>query len=64
MEFERQSRETLLKNWTKYSALDRAKCVESIKSFEPTYSELLTCLEFKRDLQDPSAEIPLKSMKP
>jgi hypothetical protein len=52
---EQHSRDKLAKNWTNYPANDRITCVDSIKWFEPTYSELLTCLEMKRDLRNNSS---------
>lgn len=52
LEFEQRTHEELAKNWTKYPAADRAGCIQSIKWFSPTYSELLTCIEMKRDLKN------------
>ena len=51
LEFEHKSRDQLGKNWSQYPLGDRIKCVDSIKWFSPTYSELLTCLEMKQDLK-------------
>jgi hypothetical protein len=48
---EQRTREQLDKNWPTFAPADRAACVTSIKGFEPTYSELATCLEMKRDLK-------------
>ena len=48
---EQRTREQLAKDWAKFPAADRAFCVSSIAGFEPTYSELATCLEMKRDLK-------------
>ena len=31
--------------------VDRANCVKAVKGFEPTYTELLTCLEMARDVK-------------
>jgi hypothetical protein len=47
---EQRTREQLDKNWSSFPVSDRVWCVSSIKGFEPTYSELATCLEMKRDL--------------
>ena len=47
---EQSARDQLDKTWSSFPAADRASCVSSIKGFEPTYTELATCLEMKRDL--------------
>ena len=47
---EHRTRDKLEKDWSSFPAADRAWCASSIKGFEPTYSELATCLEMKRDL--------------
>jgi hypothetical protein len=52
---EQRTREQLAKDWAKFPAGDRAFCVSSIAGFEPTYSELATCLEMKRDLKNSKA---------
>ena len=39
------------KDWASFPAADRTWCVSSIQGFQPTYSELATCLEMKRDLR-------------
>ena len=49
---EQRTRDQLDKNWPSFPAVDRASCISSIKGFEPTYSELATCLEMKRDLKN------------
>jgi len=49
---EQRTREQLAKDWEKFPAGDRTFCVSSIAGFEPTYSELATCLEMKRDLKN------------
>jgi hypothetical protein len=49
---EQRTREQLDKDWSKFPTGDRAFCVSSISGFEPTYSELATCLEMKRDLRN------------
>jgi len=51
IETEQHTREMLAKDWSKFPAQDRAFCVSSISGFQPTYSELATCLEMKRDLK-------------
>ena len=46
---EQNARDQLLKRWTKFNSTDRATCVRAAMNFEPTYTELLTCLEMSRD---------------
>jgi hypothetical protein len=41
----------LIKDWSDFSSVDRANCVKAVKGFEPTYTELLTCLEMARDVK-------------
>ena len=47
---EQRTREQLDKNWSSFPVSDRVWCISSIMGFAPTYSELATCLEMKRDL--------------
>jgi hypothetical protein len=49
---EHDTRDKLAQNWTNFAPADRAWCVSSIKGFQPTYTELATCLEMKRDLKE------------
>ena len=49
---EKRTRDKLDKDWSSFTPGDRTACVSSIKGFEPTYSELATCLEMKRDLKN------------
>jgi hypothetical protein len=47
---EREARDQLGKNWSQFRADDRIRCVERARlSPEPSYVELLTCLEVSRD---------------
>ena len=48
---EQRTRDQLEKDWASFPAADRTWCVSSIQGFQPTYSELATCLEMKRDLR-------------
>lgn len=45
---EKKANDQLVKEWLEFTPADRAKCVNGIMKFEPTYSELLTCLEFSK----------------
>ena len=47
---EHRTRDQLDKNWSSFPASSRTFCISSIAGFEPTYTELATCLEMKRDL--------------
>ena len=47
---EQRTREELNKYWSAYSAEDRIGCVKSM-TFSPTYTELVTCLEMRRDVR-------------
>ena len=49
---EQRTREQLGKDWANFPSADRVLCISSIAGFEPTYSELATCLEMKRDLKN------------
>jgi len=60
LDSEQRTREQLDKNWSTFPAADRMKCVKT-QTFSPTYSELATCLEMKRDLQNatkPAEAVP------
>ena len=48
---EQRIREELNKNWSTFPAADRIACVKSL-TFSPTYTELVTCLEMRRDLKN------------
>jgi hypothetical protein len=47
---EHRTRDQLSKTWSGFPARARTFCLSSIAKFEPTYTELATCLEMKRDL--------------
>jgi len=49
MEAEQAAREQLVKRWTNFNSADRSSCVGTVMDFEPTYTELLTCLEMASD---------------
>jgi hypothetical protein len=42
---EQSAHDQLVKTWTKFNGADRVACVSTMMDFEPTYTELLTCLE-------------------
>ena len=47
---EQRTREELTKNWSTFPAEDRIGCVKSL-TFSPTYTELATCLDMRRDVK-------------
>ena len=58
---EQRTREQLERTWATYPILDRNECIQSIKWFEPTYSELATCLEMRTQVRNtPAPEPPQK----
>jgi len=50
---EHRTRDQLDKNWSSFPASSRTFCLASIAHFAPTYTELATCLEMRRDLANP-----------
>ena len=47
---EQEAREQLVQQWTQFPAADRSYCRElTTTGGDPTYTELLTCLELQRD---------------
>jgi len=50
---EKSAREDLLKEWEQFSAQDKVMCTDETKSYDPSYVELLTCLESARDAKTP-----------
>jgi len=51
IESENRTREKLAADWSTFPAADRIACVKSL-TFSPTYTELATCLEMRRDLKN------------
>jgi hypothetical protein len=49
---EQRIHDQLVKDWSGYPSVDRVDCVKAVKGFEPTYTELLTCLEMARDVKN------------
>src|SRR5258705_4182613 len=50
---EKEVRDQLAKQWDKFPATDKTHCLGlSTMAGEPTYTELLTCLEMARDVRD------------
>jgi len=53
LQAEQADRETMIKEWTQFSADDRRHCIaETTMGGESSYTELLTCLEMARDVRE------------
>jgi len=50
---EKAAREQLGKVWTQFTAQDKSDCTDGTKEYNPSYVELLTCLEIARDAKIP-----------
>jgi hypothetical protein len=61
---EHRTRDGLAQNWATFAVGDRTFCLAAIKGFAPTYSELATCLEMRRDLQKPQRPVDIPTTKP
>jgi len=57
---EQKTRQNLQTNWSKFPAGDKLKCIQSIKWFEPTYTELAACLEMYRDARNGNGGEPMR----
>jgi hypothetical protein len=67
IESEQRTRDKLSQEWASFAVGDRTYCVQSIKGFQPTYSELATCLEMRRDIKTirtPEATHPPRPARP
>jgi hypothetical protein len=51
LDIEKKAHDQVVKEWSEFTPADRAKCVSAIMSFSPTYTELLTCLEFSQNMK-------------
>jgi hypothetical protein len=51
---EDSARQQLAKQWGQFVGSDKAMCTDLTKSFDPSYVELLSCLEMMRDAKMPS----------
>lgn len=54
---EQNAYDQLLKTWAKFDIADRYTCVSTMMDFEPTYTELLTCLEMATDVRKVPKEL-------
>jgi hypothetical protein len=48
---EQDAHDQLARQWKKFTTADRSHCVRAMTDFEPTYTELLTCLEMADDVR-------------
>jgi hypothetical protein len=46
---EQSARQQLAKEWAQFAKPDKTSCTEEVSGFEPSYVELLACLEAARD---------------
>jgi hypothetical protein len=51
LDAEKRTRDKLEGDWNTFPAADRSFCTSAIQGFSPTYTELATCLEMRRDLK-------------
>ncbi len=50
---ERTARDELAKQWTTYSAAEKAQCVQP-SGYDPSYIEWLVCLEMEKETRHPN----------
>jgi hypothetical protein len=50
-ETEKTAREKLTQNWSSFPIKDRNFCLNSVKGYAPTYTELAICLDMVRDVR-------------
>ena len=56
---EEATRDQLKKSWGEFSAADKTECVSAVKiGGFPSYTELITCLEMRRDVRKMRATSP------
>jgi hypothetical protein len=48
---EQNARDQLVKRWTTFQSADRPRCVGMLLDCDPSYTELLTCLEMANDVR-------------
>jgi hypothetical protein len=52
LDSEQKTYEQLVKVWLTFTPADRATCAKSMVVFEPTYTELLSCLEMAQPIKN------------
>ena len=63
MNDEKAAREQLTKQWGTFSAPDKALCTDQTKNYNPSYVELLSCLEMMRDAKAAPTGQPMASQR-
>ena len=54
---EEKARETMVKDWSNYPAVDRSRCMQAgVRVYLPSYVEWLTCLEMEAAVRKMRAE--------
>jgi hypothetical protein len=48
---EQDAHDHLIKEWTTFQIADRSRCIGMIMDFDPSYTELLTCLDIANDVR-------------
>ena len=54
---EQDARGQLVKKWTTFAAADRFHCVQQMIDFDPSYTELLTCLDMANEAEKLPVEL-------
>jgi hypothetical protein len=49
MRDEQNARSSLVTQWSEFRGADRSSCTQETRSFNPSYVELLSCLQMARD---------------
>jgi hypothetical protein len=57
IKIEQKAREEIADKWGDFTKADRARCLRSTMIFEPTYTELLTCLEIANETKKLPTEL-------
>lgn len=58
---EKSARDDLAKRWNQFAQADKDMCTHMTKNFDPSYVELLSCLEMMRDAKTPTTEQQTKT---
>ena len=54
---EQDAQDQLVKKWTTFEVADRSRCVGMMTGFDPSYTELLTCLDMANEVRKMPAEL-------
>ncbi|MGZ5836161.1 MAG: hypothetical protein ACXWKC_06620 [Xanthobacteraceae bacterium] len=64
LQSENHARDQLAQEWAEFTRAERQNCEATVAGFEPTYSELTTCLEMERDLRNTRQSSDIPSVDP